>query len=153
MLLLVPHLDILPMWHLNQVTLRMPQAPVSPASVLSLEPCTPGCSRTTWGPGHRLPQKPFWSLESGWRSVEFTVQSGSQLLLERHQSRMSPESPRLMALVHQGPGPPSSSPSLPPFLPPSLPHPLLCSVWTRKQRGGGKALERAASSLSKPDTC
>lgn len=87
-----------------------------PASVLSLKHCTPGCSRTNWGLSHRLPQRHLWSLEDGRGLAGFMVQLGSQPHLERHQSRGSPGSLRLTALVHQGPGPPSPSPSIPPSL-------------------------------------
>ena len=74
-----------------------------PASALRLEPCTPGCSRTTWRWGGPL--------------VGLTIQLGSRLHLERHQSRGSPGSPALTTLAHRSPGLHSFSPSLPSSFP------------------------------------
>lgn len=110
-----------------------------PASVLSLEHCTPGCSRTNWGLSHRLPQRHLWSLEDGRGLAGFMVLLGSQPHLEGHQSRGSPGSLRLTALVHQGPGPPSPSPS------PSIPTSLLslAPVLSTDQEAAGEGKVQA----------
>ena len=71
--------------------------------------------RSAWNPAPQaVPGQPGGG---GGALVGLTIQLGSRLHLERHQSRGSPGSPALTTLAHGSPGLHSFSPSLPPSFP------------------------------------